>query len=354
LNFGFGEALAQSLAEKTSKSWRVLFVRTSAGASGFLMKFNHILFSTDFSERSLALTRQVEWLAARFDSRVTLLHVFEIPAAWYGACEATFVNMDCLNTLRDSAKQRLIEHVINVPKARVERMMAEGDVAGNILSYADGHKVDLIVMGTHGYGAIQGWILGSVTAKVLHKATCPIWTDSLSHVQPNGPGISKILCALELTDEAVPLLLFTKELAQESGATVKLIHSVPELETRPNRYFDFDLHRYLMECARVEIVKLQRDAGTDFSLIISQRAISDAVVDAAAEHGADLIVVGRGNAQKLAGRFQTHLHEIIRHATCPVLSYSLNRRDRTSSSCNAEHLGQSVERGQLLTGSPKS
>jgi nucleotide-binding universal stress UspA family protein len=318
------------------------------------MKFNHILFPTDFSERSLALTRQVEWLAARFNSRVTLLHVFEIPAAWYGACEATFVNMDCLNTLRDSAKQRLIEHVINVPKARVERMMAEGNVAGNILSYADGHKVDLIVMGTHGYGAIQGWILGSVTAKVLHKATCPIWTDSLSHVQPNGPGISKILCALELTDEAVPLLQFARQLAHEAGGTVQLIHTVPELETRPNRYFDFDLHRYLMECARVEIVKLQRDAGTDFSLIISQRAISDAVVDAAAEHGADLIVVGRGNAQKLAGRFQTHLHEIIRHATCPVLSYSLNRRDRTSSSCNAEHLGQSVERGQLLTGSPKS
>ena len=318
------------------------------------MKFNHILFPTDFSERSLALTRQVEWLAARFDSRVTLLHVFEIPAAWYGACEATFVNMDCLNTLRDSAKQRLIEYVINVPKARVERMMAEGDVAGNILSYADGHKVDLIVMGTHGYGAIQGWILGSVTAKVLHKATCPIWTDSLSHVQPTGSGISKILCALELTDEAVPLLQFTRQLAREAAGAVQLIHTVPELETRPNRYFDFDLHRYLMECARVEIAKLQREAGTDFPLIISQRAISDAVVDAAAEHGADLIVVGRGNAQKLAGRFQTHLHEIIRHATCPVLSYSLNRRDRTSSSCNVEHLGQSVERGQLLTGSPKS
>ena len=318
------------------------------------MKFNHILFPTDFSERSLALTRQVEWLAARFNSRVTLLHVFEIPAAWYGACEATFVNMDCLNTLRDSAKQRLIEHVINVPKARVERMMAVGDVAGNILSYADGHKVDLIVMGTHGYGAIQGWILGSVTAKVLHKATCPIWTDSLSHVQPNGPGISKILCALELTDEAVPLLQFARQLAHETGGTVQLIHTVPELETRPNRYFDFDLHRYLMECARVEIAKLQRVAGTDFPLIISQRAISDAVVDAATEHGADLIVVGRGNAQKLAGRFQTHLHGIIRHATCPVLSYSLNRRDRTSSSCNAEHLDQSVEREQLLTGSPKS
>lgn len=169
------------------------------------MKFNHILFPIDFSGRSLALNNQVERLAARFSSRVTLLHVFEMPTAW-AAADAKFVNMDCLDTLRDYAKQQLAEYAIQVPEARIERLLGEGDVAGNILRYADERDVDLIVMGTHGYGALQGRILGSVTIKVLHSSKCPVWTDSLCHVRSADAAISTILCALELTDEAVPLL----------------------------------------------------------------------------------------------------------------------------------------------------
>ncbi|MBV8550619.1 MAG: universal stress protein [Acidobacteriaceae bacterium] len=317
------------------------------------MKFDHILFPIDFSERSRALNQQVEWLAARFGSRVTLLHVFEIPAAWYGACEASFVNMDCCDGLRASAEQRLKEYAIRIPEVCVERILCGGDAAAQIVNWAGGHAVDLIVMGTHGYGAFQGWILGSVTAKVLHRAVCPIWTDSLSHAQPSDPAITKILCAVEMTEEAIPLLRFTKQLAEEFGTTVRLIHSVPELETRPNRYFDFDLHRYLMESARVEITRMQRQAGTEFPLTISETGISKALAEAANEYGANLVVIGRGRAQKTFGRFQTHAHEVIQYAPCPVLSYSSTPQDRISSSCTAEHLSQSAGDERLLTDSRK-
>ena len=44
---------------------------------------------------------------------------------------------------------------------------------------------------------------------------------------------SKILHALELTEEAVPLLHFTKELATEFGAWVHLYHTLPEIESGP-------------------------------------------------------------------------------------------------------------------------
>lgn len=314
------------------------------------MKFKHILFPTDFSEHSRALNQQVEWLATQFSSQVTLLHVFEIPAAWYGACEASFVNPECLNGLRESAEQRLKEYAIKLPEARVERVLAQGDPATEIMNCVDEHDVDLIVMGTHGYGALQGWILGSVTAKLLHRAVCPIWTNSLPQGTPDSPAISKILCAIEPT-EALPLLGLTRELALEFGATVKLVHSVPVLETRSNRYFDFDLHRYLMESARVEIAKLQRQAGTDFPLNVSGMGISNALAEAANEHGADLVVIGRGKAQKAVGRFQTHAYEILRYAPCPVLSYSLNQQDRISSSCTVEHLYQCAADAPLPTGS---
>jgi nucleotide-binding universal stress UspA family protein len=316
------------------------------------MKFDHILFPIDFSDRSRELNKQVEWLATHFSSHVTLLHAFEIPAAWYGACEASLLNTDCLNRLRESAERRLNEYAIRLPKVRVDRVLAQGDPATEIMNWVNEHDADLIVMGTHGYGALQGWILGSVTAKLLHRAGCPIWTDSLLHTELTHTTISKILCAVELTEEAASLLRFTRELAQEFGAPVELVHSVPELETRPNRYLDFDLHRYLMESASVEIAKLQRQAATEFPVTISGLGISNALTEAANESGADLIVIGRGKTQKALGSFQTHAYEIIRYAPCPVLSYSLNQQDRISSSCNAEHPCRCAGDVPLLTDSP--
>lgn len=295
------------------------------------MKFDHIVFPIDFSERSRALTPQVEWLAARFASRVTLLHVFEIPAAWYGACEASFVNVECFDTVRDSAAQQLAEYEIHVPENRLQRVFLQGNAAAEILNWLRENDTDLLMMGTHGYGALRGWLLGSVTAKLLHSATCAIWTDSGLHDAPDDSEIRKILCAVELTEEAVPLLRFAKQAGEELGATVRLIHSVPEMEARPDKYFDFDLHRYLTDSARVEICKMQREAGTEFPLTISGRGIANALTETADEYGADLILIGRGKSQKMFGRFQTHAYEIIRYAPCPVLSYAPSQPDHTSS-----------------------
>ena len=45
-----------------------------------------------------------------------------------------------------------------------------------ILSDAKQHDIDLIVMGTHGRGAIKHMLLGSVAEKVVRKAPCPVLT----------------------------------------------------------------------------------------------------------------------------------------------------------------------------------
>jgi nucleotide-binding universal stress UspA family protein len=315
------------------------------------MEFKHILFPTDFSARSCALNQQVEWFAARFGSRVTLLHVFEIPACWSGLGEAPVINVECLKALRESAQQHLSHYEIRVPDVRVERVLLEGNVAAEIMNWVSAHDVDLIVMGTHGYGALEGWLLGSVTAKLLHSAPCPIWTDSVVQARPKGQPVSKILCAIEIIDETIPLLRFTRDLACELGADVRLIHSVPEFEGRPNRYFDFDLHQYLMESARVEISKMQREAGTGFPLDISGAGISHALREAADKDGADLVVIGRGKTLKTFGRFQSHVHEIIRYAPCPVLSYSSKQQEGIPRSSGEQQLVHPRE--VQLTASPQ-
>ena len=320
------------------------------------MAFDHILFPVDFSEPGKELKKQVESLAGRFSSRVTLLHVVEIPASWYGTCEAACFDVKWLESLKDEATRRLRDYLIKLPEERVQRVVAEGDAAWNITEWAREHDVDLIVMGTHGYSKMRGLLLGSVTAKVLHDVSCPVWTDALANLCDGSPDarFSNIVCALELTDEAIPLLCFARKLAKDFGANVSLVHSVPEMESRPDKYFDFDLHRYLAESARVEISKLQRGAGTDFPLIISNERVAKCVAGEARAQRADLIVVGRGKCQEPLGRLRSHTYDIIRQSPCPVLSFAADQPVRISSSYSEARLGQYVTSGQLPTGCPTS
>ncbi len=49
-----------------------------------------------------------------------------------------------------------------------------GPVAESLTNEAKKLKCDLIIMGTHGMGAMSGMLLGSVATKTVHLARCPV------------------------------------------------------------------------------------------------------------------------------------------------------------------------------------
>ena len=49
-----------------------------------------------------------------------------------------------------------------------------GELAATILDYAVDKKSDLLVMGTHGRGAVKGALLGSVATRMLHQGNVPV------------------------------------------------------------------------------------------------------------------------------------------------------------------------------------
>ena len=161
-----------------------------------------IVLPVDFSERSLGAARYVEVLAGRFGSEVILLHVLPPPHYEFSALEVGGTMLNELFAAR-SAQLRSELDAFQEPELahiRTRRLLLEGDPAKKIVEFAQNEKAGVIVMPTHGYGPFRRFILGSVTAKVLHDADCPVWTGVHLEQAPEVSAIrfDRILAGLDL------------------------------------------------------------------------------------------------------------------------------------------------------------
>jgi nucleotide-binding universal stress UspA family protein len=141
-----------------------------------MQTFKHILVATDFSsssERALDLGIQ---LAASFDAKLTLLHVWEIPV--YPYMEFVLSSAELVATVERAAEQSLAsvlrEAHKRLPSAR--SMLKMGTAWEQILAAAKDEGADLIVMGTHGRRGLSHAVMGSVAEKVVRLASVPVLT----------------------------------------------------------------------------------------------------------------------------------------------------------------------------------
>lgn len=137
-----------------------------------------ILVPVDFNVPSRAALSVANDLAAALDASIDVLHVIDLPDGLSMASEGYV-------PLPENYRQAVERHATEQLKdwlpttsapASASQHIAEGKPSVEIVRYADDHRADLIVMGTHGRTGVPHLVIGSVAESVVRGAHCPVLT----------------------------------------------------------------------------------------------------------------------------------------------------------------------------------
>ena len=270
-----------------------------------------IVFAVDFSDPTRTIAHAVRELAERCDAEVTVLHAFELdPREAYGVKPAE---------AREKLDALISEHLAGCD---LVVHLTPGDAASTIVEVARAGSADLIMMSTAGHGVFLRSMLGSVTARVLHDAPCPVWTRAHQQKHPGYQehGIKNILCAVDLGSRSSVVLHTAAQMAKLWQAGLRLAH-VMEL-SNPSTKADWTPERRDQITSAVEGQLQQLAEGTGGCPIIEVLDGSPVkeVIDAAERCHADLIVVGRTQVLEDTAPPSSTAYGIIAGSHCSVMS----------------------------------
>ncbi len=129
-----------------------------------------ILLPTDGSKYSMAATAKAVDFAQSYNGMLTALSVVDVPDEFYA--EASDVADELIAKAKKYAGDA--EGEAQARGIKAEAIVREGDSAGIITSTAKDNKSDVIVMSSHGKTGLRRLLMGSVTAKVIGRSSCPV------------------------------------------------------------------------------------------------------------------------------------------------------------------------------------
>ncbi len=195
-----------------------------------------ILLPVDFSPISASAAKYAAALAFRFQAELTVLHVAPGDPPYNeanGVClpPAYALEVAWNETRLKEAKDTMVEFVSShLPGIPVIPCVLSGDAAKIIVEHAHTKGTDLIVMGTHGFGGFRRMLLGSMTAKVLHDARCPVFTSTHAESTPvTLPPLRTIVCAVDYGSHSEAVLRWADEFARSVGAQLLMSHVLPRI-----------------------------------------------------------------------------------------------------------------------------
>ena len=138
------------------------------------MEIRKILVPVDFSDNSKKVLDAAVFLAEKCDAAIYVVFVVQTFEDYSGFFVPHMPMIQFEEELVKSAEQKMGMFVECGDVAATK--VLTGDVAEEIVGFARQEKIDMIVMGTHGYKGLEKVMFGSVADKVVRSASCPVLT----------------------------------------------------------------------------------------------------------------------------------------------------------------------------------
>lgn len=175
---GVSRLVLGSVAEEVVRraNCAVLTIRVPDGEEPDHLEMSSLLVPFDFSVHSKNALAHAKELAAAFGSRIDMLHVVEerLHPAFYGIALQSIYDVDPDIETRSITHMEEAYREVGGPDVRATFEARPGSPGREIIEYAEERESSLVVMGTHGLTGLTHFLLGSVTERVLRRASCPV------------------------------------------------------------------------------------------------------------------------------------------------------------------------------------
>ena len=144
-----------------------------------MTRIRRILFASDLSKASAKAFDIAVTLATATRAKLTIIHVIApfspLVSERYGRLETI---KELHLEMRQWSQQEIEKLAQKATRAGVRAavLIAEGDPAGQIVRAARSTRADLVVVGTHGRTGLTRFVVGSVAARLVATAPCPVVT----------------------------------------------------------------------------------------------------------------------------------------------------------------------------------
>ena len=251
----------------------------AASATRPALPFRAIVLGTDFSPAVRGAERYAMLLAERGSTELVVVHAFTLEQP---ALEAEALTHE-LSAQREELI-RLLERTAANSAVRPTRLLHEGGAVDVIQRVSNEYAPCLVVLGTHGPGAIERRVVGSTAETILRTIAAPVLTMG-PHAMPSSSelGFRRILFASDSSEAAAHAERLALAWARVFGGDIDVLR-VPADD-------DHSVHHRILE--RASLCR------------------------------ADLIVLGAHRHSHLAMHVRTGpAFHVILDARCPVLTIS--------------------------------
>jgi nucleotide-binding universal stress UspA family protein len=282
-----------------------------------MAKYQRILAATDLSEHANKALAEAVSIARRHDAELHVVHVDLIAQPGIAGFERPDLP-DYIHSLGQTSMDAAERDVGVSYRKTVTANVRDTTEAGGILRYAQEHAIDLIVIGTHGRGAVAELIMGSVAQRVVRESPVPVVVVRARRaVEAPSGGKPVFLVPVDLSADSEAALVYAGAVAAQRDAHLIVLHAIAvtgvDLVAPPGRSEDVTREQ-------LDTLVTAANLPLEAEAVVGLGPAAFVIADLAAKRGASLIVIApsRHNAldRLLLGSVTKN---VIRMAPCPVL-----------------------------------